>query len=41
MVLVVLAGWLLASVLVAAGWTTMARGGLREDRVRGRAADGG
>jgi hypothetical protein len=40
-VITVLAGWLVASVLVAAGWTTMARGGLREDRLRGHLVDRG
>jgi hypothetical protein len=38
---VLLAGWVVASVLVAAGWSTMARGGLREDHVRGQLADRG
>jgi hypothetical protein len=38
-VITVLAAWVVASVFVAAGWTTMARGGLREDRLRGHLAD--
>jgi hypothetical protein len=38
-VITVLAAWVVASVFVAAGWTMMARGGLREDRLRGHLAD--
>jgi hypothetical protein len=38
-VITVLAAWVVASALVAAGWSMMARGGLREDRLRGHLAD--
>ena len=38
-VITVLAAWVVASVFVAACWTMMARGGLREDRLRGHLAD--
>lgn len=41
MVLAVLAGWLVASLVAAAAWSTVARGGLQEDRARRHAIDRG
>jgi hypothetical protein len=38
-VIAVLASWLLLSVLTAAGWAAVARGGLQEDRLRGYLTD--
>ena len=39
MVLAVLAGWLVASLIAAAAWSTVARAGLQEERARRHAVD--
>jgi hypothetical protein len=40
-VITVLAGWVVASVVVAAAWSMLARGGLQEERAHAHLLDRG